>query len=132
MQFTPRQTMTTDELAIIDKKLLELINDNTNYTFTVLREKVEEILESTDIFKNEDGIDQKAVDLYLKNVITKRNDIAKQQEKAKIDESKETKYALIEAICKKCEFNSQEELIKKIDNLEKKTNFELNELNNSM
>ena len=124
--------MTTDELAIIDKKILELINDNTNYTFTVLREKVEEILENTDIFKNEYGINQKAVDLYLKNVITKRNDIAKQQEKAKIDESKETKYALIESICKKSEFNSQEELIKKIDELEKKSNFELNELNNSM
>ena len=124
--------MTTDELAIIDKKILELIDDNTNYNFTILREKVEEILESVDIFKSEDGIDQKAVDLYLKNVITKRNDIAKQQEKAKVDESKETKYALIESICKKCEFNTQEELIKKIDELEKKSNFELNELNNSM
>lgn len=124
--------MTTDELAIIDKKILELINDKTNYSFTILREKVEDILRSVDIFLVEDEPDQKAVDLYLKNVITKRNDIAKQQEKAKIDESKETKYALIESICKKCEFQTQEELIKKIDELEKKTNFELNELNNSM
>jgi len=124
--------VTTDELAIIDKKILELINDKTNYSFTILREKVEDILRSVDIFLVEDEPDQKAVDLYLKNVITKRNDIAKQQEKAKIDESKETKYALIESICKKCEFQTQEELIKKIDELEKKTNFELNELNNSM
>lgn len=124
--------MTTDDLAVIDKKIEELINDKTEYNFSTLKQKVEDILKDVDIFLLEGNIDTKAVDLYLKNVITKRNNIKKEEEKVKIDNSKETKYALIESICKKYEFNSQEELIKKIDELQVKTNFELNEINRSM
>ncbi|WP_072682664.1 hypothetical protein [Arcobacter sp. LA11] len=124
--------MTTDTIAIIEKKIEELINDKTEYNFLTLKEKVEKILKNVDIFFIENELNTKAVDMYLKNVITQRNNIKKEQEKTKIDNSKETKYILIESICKKCQFQSQEELIKKIDELEKKTNFELNEINNSL
>ena len=46
-----------------------------------------------------------------------KNNLKTKQEKIKIDNTKETKYALIEAICKKYEFENQEELIKKIEEL---------------
>lgn len=124
--------MTTDSIVLIDKKIEELINDNTEYSFLTLKEKVEEILRSVDIFFVDNELNTKALDMYLKNVITQRNNIKKEQEKSKIDNSKETKYILIESICKKCEFETQEELILKVEELEKKTNFELNEINNSL
>ncbi len=123
--------MNTDPLNLIDREIETLINDKTKYSFEQLKEKVEEILKGVDLFMIDDNLNSKAVDLYLKNVITKRNNIQKEQEKTKIDNSKETRYTLIEEICKKHEFTSQEELIKKIDELKKKTNFELNEINNS-
>lgn len=124
--------MYTDEIVIVDKKIEELIKDKTQYNFNSLKEKVEEILANIEMFMLEGELDSKAVDLYLKRVITKRNEIQKEQEKSKLDESPQTKYSLIEAICQKCEFQTQEELIKKIEELEKKTNFELNEINNRL
>lgn len=124
--------MTTDDLEVIDIKIDALINEKNEYTFTTLKQRVEAILKDVDIFLIDGNLDTKAVDLYLKKVITKRNKIKKEEEKVKIDDSKETKYSLIESICKKYEFSTQEELIKKIDELEKKTNFELNEINNSI
>ena len=124
--------MTTDSITLIDKKIKELIKDDTEYSFITLKEKVEEILKSVDMFLLDNELNTKAVDMYLKNVITQRNNIKKEQEKSKLDNSKETKYILIEAICKKCAFESQEELIFKVEELEKKTNFELNEINNSI
>ncbi len=120
--------MTTDELAIIDQKIEELSNDKKDYSFNSLKEKVENILKEFDIFMIEDELDTKAVDLYLKSVITKRNNIQKEQEKSKIDNSKQTKYNLIEKICQKYDFQTQEELIKKIEELEKKSNLELYEI----
>lgn len=72
--------------------------------------------------------DSKAVDLYLKKVITKRNEIAKQKEKSILQDTKENRYKLIEEICKKYEFQTKEELIKKIEKLEKKSIYELNEI----
>ncbi|UTJ07769.1 hypothetical protein [Arcobacter roscoffensis] len=124
--------MNTDPLNLVDEKIAALISDKTKYSFEQLKQKVEEILKNVDIFMVEDELNSKAVDLYLKNVITKRNNIQKEQDKSKIDNSKETRFALIEAICKKYDFTSQEELIKKIDELKKKTNFELDEINNSL
>lgn len=123
--------MNTDPLNLINKEIENLINDKTKYSFEQLKQKVEEILKDVDLFMIDGNINSKAVDLYLKNVITKRNNIQKEQEKVKIDNSKETRYTLIEEICKKHDFTSQEELIEKIDELKKKTNFELNEINNS-
>ncbi|AXH11971.1 hypothetical protein [Halarcobacter bivalviorum] len=124
--------MYTDEIVIVDKKIEELIKDKTQYNFNSLKEKVEEILANIEMFMLEGELDSKAVDLYLKRVITKRNEIQKEKEKSKLDESPQTKYALIEAICQKCEFQTQEELIKKIEELEKKTNFELSKINSSI
>lgn len=124
--------MNTDPLNLIDRKIETLINDKTKYSFEQLKEKVEEILKSVDIFMIDDNLNSKAVDLYLKNVITKRNNIQKELEKRKIDTSKETRYTLIEEICKKYDFTSQEELIKKIDELKRKSNYELYEINNSL
>lgn len=124
--------MSSDELRIIDTKIEELIKDKNDYSFEILKSKVEEILKSVDIFSIENELNTKAVDMYLKTVITQKNNIKKEEEKANIKNNKEKKYTLIESICKKIEFQSQEELIKKIDELEKKTNIELDELNNSM
>ncbi len=123
--------MNTDPLNLINKEIEILINDKTKYSFEQLRYKVEKILKGVDLFMIDGNINSKAVDLYLKNVITKRNNIQKEQEKVKIDKSKERRYTLIEEICKKHDFTSQEELIEKIDELKKKTNFELNEINSS-
>lgn len=123
--------MNTNEIEIIDKKIAILAQDNIEYTFEELKEKVENILKSVNIFLVEDTVNTKALDMYLKSVITQKNNIKKEQEKLKVDESKETKYTLIESICKKLEFESQEELIKKVESLERKSNFELNEINNA-
>jgi len=120
--------MYTDDLNIIDKKIEELINDKTIYNFNTLRQKVEKILDDIEMFMIDGEIDSKAVDLYLKKVITKRNEIAKQKEKLILDDSKENRYKLIEEICKKCEFQTQEDLIKKIEELEKKSIYELSDL----
>ncbi|MGA1940725.1 hypothetical protein [Arcobacter sp. YIC-310] len=124
--------MNTNILDIIDKQIIDLINDKQTYTFEQLKQKVEKILKNVDIFLIEDELNTKAVDLYLKNVITKRNNIQKENEKSKINNSKETKYKLIENICKNYEFSTQEELIKKIEELEKKSNLELDKINNSI
>ena len=124
--------MSSDELSIIDTKIEALIKDKKEYSFELLKKRVEEILKSVNIFNIENQLNTKAVDMYLKNVINQRNNIKKEEEKANIQSNKEKKYTLIESICKKIEFQSQEELIKKIDELEKKTNIELDELNNSM
>jgi|GEM_PF-1188372 len=123
--------MYTDEIIIIDKKIENLISDKTTYSFETLKEKVKEILIGTEMFTIEGELDSKAVDLYLKKVITKRNEIKKEEERVKLDDSKETKYILIEAICKKYEFETKEQLIKKIEELETKTTMQLNELLNS-
>lgn len=124
--------MQTDDLAIIDKKIYELGKDKQDYSFSDLRQKVEDIVKSVDIFMIDGEVDSKAVDLYLKSVINQRNFMKKEREKVKLDNSKETKYKFIEAICKKYEFDTKGELIKKIEELERKSNFELNEIYNSM
>jgi len=124
--------MSSDDISIIDKKIEELIQDKNDYSFTSLREKVEVILSSVNIFIVDNQVNTKALDMYLKNVITQRNSIKKEQEKAKLDTSKKRKYILIESICKKYEFENQEDLIKKIEELEKKTNSELEEINISI
>jgi len=120
--------MYTDDLNKIDKKIEQLITDKNTYNFDTIRQKVENILDGIEMFMIEEKLDSKAVDLYLKKVITQRNEIAKQKEKLALDNSKENRYKLIEKICKKCEFNSKEELIKKIEELEKKSVYELNEI----
>ncbi|MGA1932329.1 hypothetical protein ACH5BF_06355 [Arcobacter sp. YIC-464] len=123
--------MNTNELENIDKEIAILINDKNKYNFDELKQKVEKVLEKTNIFIIDGKVSTKAVDLYLKNVITKRNSLIKEQEKKKIDDSIETKYTLIESICKKLEFENQEDLINKVDELKKKTNQELYTIDNS-
>lgn len=124
--------MKDNQINIIDTKIAELIKDKTDYSFAVLKEKVGQILKSVDLFLVDDELNTKALDMYLKNVITQRNSIKKEEENSKLDNSKERKYILIEAICKKYEFQTQKELIKKIEELEKKSNFELKEINSSL
>ena len=124
--------MDNNDIEIIDKEIDQLINDKNDYTFNTLKEKVEEILKSVNIFMIDDQVNTKAIDMYLKNVITQKNNLKKEIEKAKIDNTKETKYKLIEEICKKYEFDNQEDLIKKIEELEIKTNLELKNINNSL
>lgn len=121
--------MSSDELNIIDKKIEKLIKDKNDYSFETLKNKVEEILKSVDIFSIENELNTKAVDMYLKTVISQRNNIKIEEEKNLLKTNKETKYALIESICKKFEFESQDELIKKIDELESKSVLELNDIN---
>ncbi|AXX86906.1 hypothetical protein AMRN_1159 [Malaciobacter marinus] len=113
--------MTHNELDFIDSKIKELINDKTFYDFDTLKQKIEEILKTSKIFLVENQLNTKAVDMYLKKVITKRNEILKTKEKSKIEDETQTKYYLIETICKKYEFHSQKKLIEKIEYLEKKT-----------
>lgn len=122
--------MYIDDLNIIDKKIEDLIKDKTTYNFTTLKEKIEHILDGVEMFMLDGILDSKAVDLYLKKVITKRNEIAKQKERLILGESRENRYKLIEEICKKCEFETQDELIKKIEELEKKSVYELNRILN--
>ena len=122
--------MNTDTINIIEQKIKDLSNEKKEYSFEELKAKVEEILSSVDIFMIENELNTKAVDMYLKNVINQRNSIKKIEEKNKIDNSQETKYTLIEAICKKLEFQNDIELIAKLEELEKKTNTELDEMLN--
>jgi hypothetical protein len=124
--------MSSDDISIIEKEIEKLIDDKGEYNFDTLKGKIEEILKSVDIFMIDNEVNTKAVDMYLKNVITQKNKKKIKQEKIKIDTTKETKYSLIEEICKKYEYQSQEELIKKIEELEKKTNFELDEINKGL
>lgn len=58
--------MYTDDLAIIDKKIDELINDKTIYNFETLKEKIIDILNGVEMFMIENELDSKAIDLYLK------------------------------------------------------------------
>jgi hypothetical protein len=120
--------MYTDDLAIIDKKIDELINDKTIYNFEILKEKIIEILNGVEMFMIENELDSKAIDLYLKKVITKRNELAKQKENTILQDTKENRYKIIEEICKKCDFQTKEELIQKIEELEKKNIYELDEI----
>lgn len=124
--------MTTDDLSIIDKKINTLINDTNDYGFETLKSKVEEILQSVELFLIDNQVDSKAVDMYLKNVITQRNHIQKQKEVQLTQQSQQDKYTLIESICQKLEFESKEELIQKLEELESKSAVELQELLNSM
>ena len=121
--------MPANALALIDKRIAELINDKNVYSFETLKNKVEDILKDVDIFSIENELNTKAVDMYLKTVITQRNNIKNEQEKAQLKTNKETKYELIESICKKLEFENQEELIKKINELEAKSILELSDVN---
>ncbi len=120
--------MYTDDLAIIDKKIDELINDKAIYNFQTLREKIIEILNGVEMFMIENELDSKAIDLYLKKVITKRNELIKQKENTILQDTKENRYKIIEEICKKCDFQTKEELIQKIEELEKKNIYELDEI----
>ena len=88
--------MYTDNLNEIDKKLKQLIDDKTTYNFDTLREKIEEILTGVELFMIEEQLDSKAVDLYLKKVITQRNEIAKQKEKSILTYTPQNRYKLIE------------------------------------
>ena len=58
--------MYTDDLAIIDKKIDELINDKAIYNFETLKQKIVEVLNGVEVFMIENELDSKAVDLYLK------------------------------------------------------------------
>lgn len=71
--------MYTDDLNIIDKKIEDLIKDKTTYNFIALKKKIEHILDGVEMFMLDGILDSKAVDLYLKKVITKRNEIAKKK-----------------------------------------------------
>lgn len=124
--------MSNDDISVIDKKIEALIFDKNEHSFLGLKEKVEEILKSVNIFLVENELNSKAVDMYLKNVINQRNNIKKAEEKRIIDNNKETKYTLIENICKKLEFKNQEQLIKKVDELQIKTNLELKQILDSI
>lgn len=125
--------MSNDAIEIIDKKLEDLINDKTQYTFTALQTKVEEILKNEAIFMVDNQLNSKAADMYLKTVITKRNALKKIEEDLLLKkEDKASKYELIESICKKLEFETKDELIKKVEELEKKRLLELYTINNSL
>ena len=98
-----------------------------------LKLKVETILKNETIFLIDDELDNKAIDLYLKNVITQRNQIQKQKEQEKLQpQTNESKYSLIESICQKMEFETKEDLIKKLEELENKTIHELQSINNEL
>ncbi len=121
--------MSNNDIDIIDKKIEELIKDKYEYNFVTLKDKVEEILKSVNIFFIENEVNTKALDMYLKTVITQRNKIKKEHEKIQVNTRKETKYTLIEDICKRYEFESQDALIKKVDELSEKTISQLREIN---
>jgi len=123
--------MSDNSLNTIENKIEALINEGTNYTFVELKDKVEKILKSEDIFFKNNQLDTKAFDLYFGRVVSKRNQIQKQEELTPSKaNSKVTKYDLIEQICKKLEFESKEELILKVEELENKTLSELNNMAN--
>jgi len=118
--------MSDNSLNTIEKKIEALINDRTNYTYVEIKNKVEEILKAEDIFFKNNKLDTKAFDLYFARVVSKRNQLQKQEEQTSSKpNSSVTKYDLIEQICKKLEFESKEELILKVEELEIKSFDEL-------
>ncbi len=121
--------MTTDALAIVDKKIETLIYETENHSFNTLKEKVEVILKDVEIFLIDNEVDSKAVDLYLKTVINQRNELQRQREKLTV---KTDKYSLIEAICLKLKFDSQEAVLRKVKELEKRTITELLAIKSSL
>lgn len=121
--------MNSDDITIIDKEIEKLIYDKNEYKFSDLQKKVEEILKSVSIFKVDDELDSKAIDLYLKTVINQRNELQRQRENLTV---KTDKYSLIEAICLKLEFDSQEAVLKKVKELEKRTILELITIKSSL
>jgi len=76
--------MATDELALIDEKIAELINDKNEYGFEALKNKVEKILKSVDIFSIENELNTKAVDMYLKNSNNSKKQYQKRRRKNSI------------------------------------------------
>lgn len=127
-KFIQERKMTTDALAIVDKEIETLIYEPEEHSFSRLRDKVEEILKSVDIFLVDNEVDSKAIDLYLKTVINQRNELKRQREKLTI---KTDKYSLIESICLKLEFDSQEAVLRKVKELERKSITELLAINRS-
>lgn len=123
--------MTNETLDLIDMKIDKLILDNKEYSFNELKKKIENMLQNVDLFLIEGQVNQKAIDMYLKSVINKRNKIKSEKEKKKLEQEKKDKYKIIEEICKKLDFNSKEELLKTIEKLEKKTMYELENINKS-
>lgn len=117
--------MTNDNFELIDTAINKLISDTTHHNYDKLKDKVKTILADVEMFKINGELDSKAVDLYVKKVITKRNALLKQEEQNRLSQSKETKYSLIESICQKHEFQTKEELIQKLEELEKKSIEEL-------
>lgn len=124
--------MSNDNFELIDTSINELITDTTHHSYDTLKDKVETILADVEMFKINGELDSKAVDLYVKKVITKKNELLKQKEQMKVANSKESKYTLIESICKKHEFQTKEELIQKLDELEKKSIEELKRISASL
>jgi len=125
--------MSNISITSIDNKIEELINDVTKYNFIDLKDKVEKILRSEDVFLNNNQLDTKAFDMYFNIVITRRNKLEKKEDKKRLKiDSEMTKYDLIEQICKKLEFNSNEEVIKKVEELENKSFSQLNIINENL
>lgn len=123
--------MSKDTFTIIDEQINKLIHDTSPYNFEHLKKKIEAILDGVEIFMVDNQLNPKAVDLYVKKVITKKNELQKQQEQSKVVDDKQSKYLLIEAICKKCDFQTKEELIQKIEELETKSLLALKDMLNS-
>ncbi len=125
--------MSNNSLTAIDEKIDALVNDKTAYSFIELKQRVEKILKSEDIFLSNNKLDTKAFDLYFNIVITKRNKTKEKSEQstAKTD-PKVAKYSLIEQICKKLSFESNEEVIKKVEELEAKSLMELSVINTNL
>lgn len=121
--------MTTDALTIVDKKIETLIYETEEHSFSTLKTSVEEILKDVEIFLIDNEVDSKAVDLYLKTVINQRNELQRQRENLTV---KTDKYSLIEAICHKLEFNTQEAVLRKVKELEKRTVRELLAIKSSL
>ncbi|RXJ60902.1 hypothetical protein [Candidatus Marinarcus aquaticus] len=123
--------MITAALEGITQQIEALIHKNTDVNYENIKTDVEMILSDVEIFNVDNKLDAKAVDLYVKKVITQRNSLLKQQEQMKIENSKASKYALIESICQQYEFQTKEELLQTIEQLEKKSMSELTDLCNS-
>lgn len=120
--------MITTSLHSIEQQIEALIHKDTDVHYEKIKMAVQMILTQAEIFKVDNQLDPKAVDLYVKKVITQRNKLLKQQEQIKADNSKINKYTLIESICQKYEFQTKEELLQTIEHLEKKSISELNDI----
>lgn len=120
--------MITTSLQSIEQQIEALIHKDTDVHYEKIKMAVQMILTQTEIFKVDNKLDAKAVDLYVKKVIIQRNKLLKQQEQMKIENSKASKYSLIESICQKYEFQTKEELLQTIEHLEKKSISELNDI----